>query len=757
MNLLIVESPTKAKTISKFMGKDFEILASMGHIRDLPANNLGVNVKDNYEPTYVIAEKNKKTANILTETAKKAKEIIFATDQDREGEAIAWHLSQILKIDPTSACRISFHEITESAIKEALENPRSINLDLVDAQQARRILDRLVGYELSPFLWHKVTRGLSAGRVQSVAMRLVVEREREIENFKPEEYWTIETKFEKTGDKKENIFPSKLNKINDKTLDKFDVKTKKDAKKIVDDLKNASFSVKNIEKKKTSRAPASPFTTSLLQQEANKKLGFSSKQTMVIAQQLYEGIHLGDAGSVGLITYMRTDSVNLSEKFLDEAEAFIKKEFGENYSEKKTFKTKSRLAQEAHEAIRPTDISKNPEKIGEYLNDNQYKLYKLIWSRALASQMTPAEMDTVSVDIETKTKKEKLPVYEFRASGSTLIFDGFLRLYPDVAKDKEKSILPPLEIEDNLKSKGLKEIQHFTEPPARFSDASLVKTLEEYGIGRPSTYSPTISTIIDRGYVQRLPDKRFSPTDIALIVNDLLVKHFPNIVDFNFTAKMEEDLDDIADGKKEWVPVIDEFYKPFKELLSRKEKEISKRDIAEKLTDQKCEKCGGFLLEKIGRFGKFLACSNFPKCKFTVSLTPRKPEQEPVPTNEICEKCGNKMFRIFGRFGPYLRCGNFNECKFTKKIIVSTGLKCPKCKEGDIVEKKSRKGTKFWCCGRYPDCKYALWNEPVKKEGADEVALCPKCGQALVYDRKKDMRCYNKECDFVLVEADKRG
>ncbi len=759
MNLLIVESPTKAKTISKFLSKDFEVLASMGHIRDLPEDSLGVDVLKNYTPHYVISRKNQPTVKKLKEEAKKSDKIIFATDADREGEAIAWHLAHIFDINPSSSCRISFHEITASAIKEALKETRSINLNLVDAQQARRILDRLVGYELSPFLWKKVSRGLSAGRVQSVAVRLIVEREREIENFKPQEYWTIEGKFNKKDSLKKS-FVGKLHKIAEKNLEKFDIKTEKEAKQIADDLKNARYAVKKIEKKKSTRSPMSPFTTSLLQQAANKQLGFSSKQTMVLAQQLYEGIELGGEGSVGLITYMRTDSVNLSEKFLNEAENFIKKDFGENYSQRREYKAKSRLAQEAHEAIRPTDVDKTPEEIKKYLNDNQYKLYHLIWRRAVASQMTSANLETVIADIEAKCDKPNKPSYEFRTSGSSLIFDGFLKLYKKTRltpyEEEEEKMLPPLDEGEELKIKNLQELQHFTEPPHRFSDATLVKTLEEYGIGRPSTFAPTISTIIERGYIQRLPDKRLSPNEIAFVVNDLLTKHFSNIVDYNFTAKMEEELDEIAEGKKEWVPVVDEFYKPFKKNLAVKEKEISKRDIAEKPTDQKCEKCGGMMLEKIGKFGRFLACGNFPKCKFTVSLTPKKQESEPVPTDETCEQCGNKMFKVQGRFGPYLMCGKYPQCKFTKRIIISLGIKCPKCKTGNIIEKKSRKGTKFWCCDRYPDCDFALWNEPVKKENSVEPAACEKCGSPLVYDRKRNIKCYNKNCDFELeVKADK--
>jgi DNA topoisomerase-1 len=756
MNLLIVESPTKAKTISKFLGKDFQILASMGHVRDLPKISLGIDVNKNYTPHYVIADKHQEVVTRLKEAAKKSEKIIFATDEDREGEAIAWHLANLLNVDPASPCRISFHEITESAIKESLKNLRSIDLNLVNAQQARRILDRLVGYELSPFLWRKVSRGLSAGRVQSVAVRLIVEREREIMNFKPQEYWTIEGKFSKketkmTEIKKDETFVAKLNKINGKILEKFDIKTEKEAKKIISDLKNALYFVKKIEKKKTTHTPPPPFTTSLLQQEANKKLGFSSKQTMLIAQQLYEGIELGEEGSVGLITYMRTDSANLSENFLKDAENFLEKELGKNYHEKRIYKTKTRLAQEAHEAIRPTNVFQTPDKIKKYLNENQYKLYNLIWRRALASQMPAAQYDTVTVDIEAQfPKKRNSNLYEFRAVGSSILFDGFLKIYPLTQKSEKEKTLPLLEEKEELKLKNLKENQHFTEPPARFSDATLVKTLEEYGIGRPSTYAPIISTIIERGYITRLPDKKLAPNEIAFVVNDLLVKHFPDIVDYNFTAKMENNLDEIAKGEKEWIPVVDEFYKPFKANLSKKEKEISKKDIAEKATQEKCPKCGSAMIEKIGRFGRFLACSAFPKCKYVASLNSKKTEQKPEPTDEICEKCGSKMYKLQGKYGPYLRCSKFPECKFTKKILVSLGIKCPQCKEGELVEKKSRKGTKFWCCSRYPECNYALWNEPVKKENSNEVATCPKCGSVLVYDRKRNIKCYNKNCDFEL-------
>lgn len=737
MNLVIVESPTKAKTISRFLGKDFVIKSSFGHLRDLPQKEMGIDIEHDFAPHYVVPRKNQKTVTDLKKSAAKAKLIYFASDEDREGEAIAWHLAQILKPAPDKMRRIAFHEITKDAILKALEHPRDIDINMVDAQQARRVLDRLVGYELSPFLWRKVAKGLSAGRVQSVAVRLIVEREREIQKFVPEEYWSIDGDFQKEdgGEK----FSAKLNKIDDKVLDKFAVKTKNEADKILKDLDGRAYRVANVEEKETKRTASPPFTTSTLQQDANRRLGFSAKQTMMIAQQLYEGVDLGGDGSVGLITYMRTDSVNLAEKFLDEARSYLKKSFGEKYLAPgpRRFTTKSKLAQEAHEAIRPTEASRDPESVRAFLDDHQYKLYNLIWRRAMASQMADAALIGTAVDIAAEKTGAKNQ-YSFRANGLTIKFDGFLKVYGA----SQETILPTFKIDEILELLKLNPAQHFTEPPARYSDASLVKTLEEYGIGRPSTYAPTISTIIDRGYVEKIEGRRLKPTEIAFVVNDLLVKHFPQIVDFKFTAHMEDDLDEIAEGKKKWVPIIKEFFMPFKENLDQKYKELNKKEITEEATKEICEKCGSPMVIKMGRYGKFLACSGFPNCRNIKSLGKENGgPAEPETTNEICDKCGAPMVIKSGRFGKFLSCSKYPDCKNMKPLVKSTGVACPECGKGEIVERRSKRGRTFFSCNRYPDCKFALWSKPTGEK-------CPKCGGLLVYGKNDTSVCSNKECDY---------
>jgi len=592
MKLIIVESPTKAKTISRFLGKDFKIESSYGHIRDLPKSILGVDVENNFEPSYVIPSKSRKVISNLKKDTEKAEKVILATDEDREGEAIAWHLGQALNLK--SPQRIVFHEITKSALENALKNSRNIDMNLVDAQQGRRILDRLVGYQLSPFLWKKVFRGLSAGRVQSVAVRLIVDREREIEKFVPQEYWLIIATF-----LKDKQFEASL------VLDKFAIKTKREAEKIVKDLDNAEYKIENIKKKEIKRLPKPPFTTSTLQQEAANRLHFSSKQTMLIAQQLYEQ---------GFITYMRTDSVNLSENSLRAAEKFIDNNFGKNYSSPRHFKTKSKFSQEAHEAIRPTQPKIAPEKLtGEKLTESHLKLYDLIWRRFIACQMKEAIFDSTVVDIKAKK-------YLFRAIGQILKFDGFLKTY---SMKFEETELPSLEKGEILELIKLTPSQHFTEPPPRYSEATLVKYLEKYGIGRPSTYAPIISTIQDRNYVNKNEQKRFVPTKTGIIVNDLLVEHFPEIVDIQFTSKMEENLDKIAEGKTKWEPIVRDFYEPFHKNLERKYQEVEKRKT-EKKTNEICEKCGKPMVIREGKFGEFLACSGFPECKNTKNIKSQK-------------------------------------------------------------------------------------------------------------------------------------
>jgi len=660
MHLVIVESPTKARTLEGFLGSKYKVRSSFGHVRDLPAKELAIDIENDFKPKYAIIPRSKK---IITELKKEIenKNVILATDEDREGEAIAYHLTQALKLEKPQ--RIVFHEITKSAIAEALKNPRSIDMNLVDAQQARRILDRLVGYKLSPFLWKKVARGLSAGRVQSVTVRLVVERQKEIDDFKHQEYWTIEAEF--------RDFVAKLAKKNDKTIPKLGIKTKKQAEEIVKDLKGTEYKVIDIEKKEVQKHPFPPYATSTLQQDAVRRLGYSTKQTMMFAQKLYEK---------GLITYHRTDSLNLSNLFLAKAKKYINKEFGAKYLKTRQFKTKSKGAQEAHEAIRPTNIQ---HKVDD-------KLYNLIWQRALASQMTSAVFDAKKIDIEALPRRQTGDKYEFRATGQTLKFDGFLRVYPIKT---EETILPELKKNEILKLIKLIPLRHFTKPPSPYTEATLVKALEEHGIGRPSTYAPTLDTIQKRNYVIK-KIRYLHPTDIGILVNNLLVEHFPKIVDIKFTAQMEEDLDKIAHGKTKWVPVIEKFYTPFDKNLKQKDMEIDKKQITEEKSDEICEKCNKPMIIKVGRYGKFLACSGFP------------------------------------------------ECKNTKPIEKLLGVRCPKCIEGEMVERITKKGKIFYGCNQFPKCDFALWNEPILEK-------CPKCESLLVKTRTNKVRCSNKVCDFV--------
>ena len=687
MNLIIVESPTKSKSISRFLGKDYQAISSYGHIRDLPKSELGVDVEHNFKPKYIIPTKVRSRVKELKEAAKKAELIILATDMDREGEAIAWHILQVLDSTKTKNYqRIAFHEITKSAIKEALKNPRQIDMKLVNAQQARRILDRLVGYELSPFLWKKIVRGLSAGRVQSVTVRLIIDREKEIKDFKPEEYWSIEAKLRKQNDKDE--FIARLIKKDEKAIPKLGIKTKKETDKILKNLEGAAYKIIDIVSKEVQRHPTPPFTTSTLQQEAVRKLGFSAKQTMRIAQQLYEGTKIGQEGLIGLITYHRTDSLNLSGQALKTAQEFIKNKFGQNYAlaSPRVYRTKTKGAQEAHEAIRPTQANRQPEDIKQYLNTHQYKLYNLIWCRFIACQMSAALLEATTVNIQAKN-------YIFRTTGSIIKFDGFLKIYPTKFKE---TILPPLTENELLELIKLFSEQHFTQPPARYSEASLVKTLEEYGIGRPSTYAPIISTIQERGYVEKNDQRKFIPTEIGFLVNNLLVENFPKIVDVKFTAQMENDLDKIAAGEEKWTTIVNDFYQPFHDNLLQKYETVEKKKLEES-TDKKCPKCGKPIIIKLGRFGKFYACSGFP------------------------------------------------ECKYTEPIIVSTGVKCPKCDQGKIIEKKTKKGKIFYSCSRYPKCDFALWDKPNGEK-------CPQCSSLLVQTKNNKIKCSNKECDFKPVE-----
>jgi DNA topoisomerase-1 len=688
MNLVIVESPTKAKTIQRFLPAGFTVKSSYGHVRDLPKKNLGVDTANNFEPKYVVPLLARKRLGEIKKVLPKAEKIILASDEDREGEAIAWHLTQALKIKPEETERIVFHEITKSAIAAALKNPRQIDMNLVNAQQARRILDRLVGYELSPFLWRKVAKGLSAGRVQSVAVRLIAEREREIQAFKPEEYWSIEALF---GKKSSEEFSAQLIKKNGETVPKPGIKTQAEAEKIAADLKEANFEIAAIEKKDALRHPAPPFTTSTLQQEAANKLHFSAKQTMQIAQQLYEGVALGQEGEAGLITYMRTDSLNLASEAVTAAADYIAEKFGKEYlpDSQRLYKTKSKGAQEAHEAIRPTDINLEPGKIQSYLTPQQFKLYNLIWRRTLACQMADAVIDTLTVDVEAAKNKN---VYIFRANGSQIKFDGFLKMYNGKIKE---NILPPLEEKEKLDLKKLMPDQHFTQPPARYSEASLIKALEAEGIGRPSTYAPTISTIQDRNYVQKNADRKFVPTEIGFIVNDLLVEHFPQIVDIKFTAHVEEDFDEIATGKIAWTEAIKEFYEPFKANLEKKYTQVKKQKKEPITTDEICPQCGANLLIRTSRFGQFYACSQYPKCRYTKNIADPKQNLD---------------------------------------------MPCPKCLAGEVVIKRTKRGKIFYGCSRWPECDFASWDKPNGQK-------CPLCGQPLT-ENKYGLKCSNKACDF---------
>ncbi len=731
MDLVIVESPTKAKTISRFLGKDYKVLASFGHVRDLPKSKLGVDVAHGFEPTYTVSVDHKAKVKELKTAAAKADHVLFATDEDREGEAISWHIAQLLGENPEKIKRITFHEITEDAITHALAHPRALDQRLVNAQQARRILDRLVGYELSPFLWRKVARGLSAGRVQSVALRLVVEREREITAFIPQEYWSVDGVF--------TTFDGKLHALDGKTLDKMAIKTKDEAEKLVAEVADKLFTVTNVETKERKTSPPPPFTTSTLQQEANRRLGFSAKQTMTLAQKLYEGLEIGSEGAVGLITYMRTDSVSLADKFIGDASAFLRDEYGDAYSLEtpRRYKTKAKGAQEAHEAIRPTDPKRMPELLVPFLDAQMLKLYRLIWQRALATQMPDAQLLGTSVDLTSGRAM-------FRATGQRVVCDGYLKLYPDQDKDK---YLPELKQGETITAASIEANQHFTEPQARYSDATLVKALEEIGIGRPSTYAPTISTIIEREYVERDDKKRFAPTTVGMEVTDLLVKQFPEVVDYEFTSRMEQSLDKIAEGEMEWRPLLEAFYGPFHMQLQTKEKELEKEQI-ELAQGETCGTCGSPMAVKRSRFGKFLACTRYPECKGTKPLPGEKAPAAPEPTDEKCSACGAMMVKKIGRFGPFLSCSRYPECKTIKNIehlmkdAEGKPVICPKCTEGTIIEKRSKKGKIFFSCNRYPACDQAFWNRPTGEP-------CPTCGYAtLTAKGKSKIVCPNDGCKY---------
>ncbi|NLA57300.1 MAG: type I DNA topoisomerase [Firmicutes bacterium] len=689
-SLVIVESPAKAKTISRFLGRNYTVKASVGHVKDLPKSQLGVDVENGFQPKYITIRGKGPILKELRDAARKADRILFATDPDREGEAISWHLADALDVDGQSPCRIEFNEITERAVKTAIKQPRPINQHLVDAQQARRVLDRLVGYKLSPLLWAKVKRGLSAGRVQSVAVRLICDREAEIQAFEPEEYWSIEAELQQVEGEK-TTFSAKLHKAKGK---KIEIRNQAEAEAIVEKLQEASFVVQSVERKERRRNPAPPFTTSSLQQEASRKLGFTARRTMMVAQQLYEGLEVGSEGTVGLITYIRTDATRIAPEAQHAARETIQALFGKEYLPAKPPVYKSRAgAQAAHEAIRPTSMKRLPEEVKPYLTRDQYRLYRLIWERFIASQMAPAVLDTLTVQIQAGD-------YVFRATGSTIKFPGFMALYtentdlPEEGDDKEGT-LPELREGEKLELLQLMPNQHFTQPPPRYSEAMLVKTLEELGIGRPSTYAQIIDTITRRGYVE-LVDRRFVPTELGNIVVDLLKEHFPNIIDVEFTATMESQLDRIEEGKENWERVLAEFWEPFSQELKKAELHMEEVEIADEETDEVCEKCGRNMVIKQGRYGRFLACPGFPECRNTIPL------------------------------------------------LKEIGVSCPKC-GGQIVERRTRRGRTFYGCTNYPDCDFTSWQRPAGKN-------CPQCGQFMVVRQRRgkgpEVVCSDKGCGY---------
>ena len=709
-SLVIVESPAKARTINKFLGKDFTVLASVGHIKDLPKSKLGVDVEKGFEPHYEVIKSKSNTIKELKQAGKKADRIYLAPDPDREGEAIAWHIAEEVDKKREKSRRVLFNEITEKAVKEAIEHPTALDEHKVEAQQARRVLDRLVGYQVSPILWDKVRRGLSAGRVQSVAVRLICDREREIQAFVPKEYWSITAEFERRGG--EPGFTAKLARKDGK---KIEIGNEEEANQVLSELRDAQFVVSGVETKEIKRNPSPPFTTSKLQQEASRKLGFTAKKTMMLAQQLYEGVDIGEEGPVGLISYMRTDSTRISNEAIEAARELIKEKWGADYLPPRPNVYKSgKKAQDAHEAIRPTYFKYPPESVKKHLSRDQYRLYQLIWMRFMACQMSPALIDQTRAQIAAKN-------YVFNASGSTVRFQGFMAVYvegADVEEEKEEK-LPPLKKDDVLKLSKLTPAQHFTQPPPRYTEASLVKELEEKGIGRPSTYAAILSTIQDREYVAK-EKTQLRPTELGFMVTDLLIQSFPEILDVAFTARMEEELDMIEEGKIPWRDTMKEFYGPFSESLEKAKKDMKNVKAEETPTDVLCEKCGKMMVIKWGRKGKFLACSGYPECKNTRDFTINE-EGKVVPLERVeeetgihCPKCGKPMVVKSGRFGRFLACSAYPDCKTT--LPFTTGIPCPNGDGGELVERRTKRGRVFYSCSNYPKCEYATWELPKKTE-----------------------------------------
>ena len=745
-NLLIVESPSKAKTLKKYLGSEFEILASYGHVRDLVPKNGAVDPDKNFAMKYQLITKNAKHVDAIAAAVRDADHIYLATDPDREGEAISWHLSEILKnkklLKNKTVQRVVFHEITKTAVLDAIANPREIALDLVNAQQARRALDYLVGFNLSPLLWKKIRRGLSAGRVQSPALRLICEREAEIRAFVSQEYWSVHLASHKARQK----FSARLNVWQGKKLEQFDIPDEATQFTILQALQNHSATVTAVEKKKKSRSPAAPFTTSTLQQEAVRKLGMTTDRTMRTAQQLYEGVDVGQ-GAVGLITYMRTDSVALANEATTEIRYYIEKNFAAEYLPKSenVYKSKAKNAQEAHEAIRPTSIFRTPESVKPFLNAEQFKLYDMIWKRTLACQMTPAKFDTTSVDIAVGEGV-------FRASGQVLVFSGFIAVYQEDVDDSDEegeAKLPLLEVGEVVPVDKLSGEQHFTQAPPRFSEASLVKSLEEFGIGRPSTYASIISTLKDREYVT-LDKKRFEPTDTGDIVNKFLTEHFSQYVDYHFTAKLENQLDEISTGKREWVPVLDGFWKGFHKQIVEKEG-ISRAEITTETLDEACPKCAQPLMIRFGKRGRFIGCSAYPECDYTrnvgetaesaAAAAAAEAAEAVVIEGRVCPEDGGQLVIKKGQYGKFIGCANYPKCKHIEPLEKprDTGVQCPECKQGSLIERKSRYGKLFYSCNTYPKCKYATWNPPVAE-------TCPQCGWPVLTIKITKRRGTEKVC-----------
>ena len=732
--LVVVESPAKARTVGQILGNKYVVTASMGHVRDLPKSTLGVNPEQEFSPRYLTLKDKRDLVNGLKEAGAKASDIFLATDPDREGEAISWHLQAAAGWDKFEKPpkRVVFHEITKQAVEEAFDHPREIDMQLVNAQQARRILDRLVGYEISPLLWLRVKLGLSAGRVQSVALRMIVDRERAIAAFVPQEWWSLEAELHKNTEPAErpNLFTATLHSR--KGSRKLNIGDEDSARSLEAELKGAAYSVDKVEKKPRRQRPAPPFITSTLQQEAGRKLRFTAQRTMAVAQQLYEGLNVGNEGSVGLITYMRTDSVNVADSAVRETRDYIRQRFGKEYAPDKprAYRTRSKNAQEAHEAIRPTSIARTPQIVEPYLDRDQLRLYTLIWERMVASQMSDAVLEATTVDIDATCAAPSDAVFRFRATGSVLKFDGFRAVYRegrDDASDGDENALPELATGDGLTNRDLQANQHFTQPPPRFTEATLIKEMEERGIGRPSTYAPTIATLVEREYVER-EQRRLQPTELGCTVTDLLTERFSNVMDLEFTAKMEEDLDGVAQGEQDWVPMLEEFYGPFHEAVKQ----------AEVAFTPACEKCGQPMTMMMGRFGRFLACSGYPECQNTRNMRDTGDRPADEETDEVCEQCERPMVIKTGRYGRFLACTGYNAaenpCDNRRNIVKKSDVPCPKC-GGDLVERRARKsGRPFWGCSSYPNCDFLVNTEPLPMP-------CPQCEGMLVTAARGQASC----------------